>query len=171
VSEEHFEVLDEAGRPIGIAPRSEVHARGLWHRAAHVFLFRSDGRLVLQQRQATKDVCPDAWDLSVAEHLRAGESYAEGAARGLQEELGIANVRLEALGAPLRFKLDLPGKGIKDYEFQQCFRGQFDGAFSLDPAEVAAVREIDLRALRSEIRNNRAGFTPWFVNCAKLVGV
>src|SRR5690348_11391125 len=118
MSEETFEILDEAGRPIGIAPRSEVHARGLWHRAAHVFLFRSDGRLVLQRRQSTKDVCPDALDLSVAEHLKAGESYAEGAARGLREELGIRNVDLEELGEPLRFKLDQPP--IKDYEFQQC---------------------------------------------------
>jgi isopentenyl-diphosphate delta-isomerase type 1 len=170
VTEEAFEVLDEAGNPLGIAPRSEVHARGLWHRAAHVFLFRSDGRLLLQQRQASKDICPGAWDLSVAEHLKPGESYAAGAARGLREELGIEGIALEELGGPFRFRLDLPG--IRDHEVQQCFRGRHDGPVSPDAAEVAAVREIGLPALKTEMRNNPARFTPWFVNCAtKLLGV
>ena len=170
--EEQFEILDEAGQPVGIAPRSEVHARGLWHRAAHVFLFRSDGRLVLQQRHAGKDVCPGAWDLSVAEHLQPGESYAAGAVRGLQEELGVPPVALEPLGEPLKFRLDLPEKGIRDYEFQQCFRGAFDGRLVPDGVEVSQVRDIDLPALKAEMRNNPGHFTPWFLNCAtKLLGV
>lgn len=169
MSEEKFEILDDAGKPIGIATRSQVHARGLWHRAAHVFLFRSDGRLVLQRRQSSKDVCPDAWDLSVAEHLMPGESYADGAVRGLREELGLGPIPLHALGEPLRFKLDLPAKRIRDYEFQQIFRGEFDGPLSPDPAEVAAVLEIELPALEREIRNNPGGFTPWFLNCAPMI--
>lgn len=172
MTEETFEVIDEAGRPLGLAPRSEVHAKGLWHRAAHVFLFRSDGRLVLQQRQASKDVCPHAWDLSVAEHLKPGESYADGAARGLQEELGLSGVPLEPFGAPFPFRLDLPEKRIRDYEIQQCFRGCFDGALVPDAGEVAAVRDIELAALKREMRKNPGGFTPWFVHCAtKLLGV
>lgn len=167
-----FEVLDESGRPIGVAPRSEVHAKGLWHRAAHVLLFRADGRLVLQQRQHSKDVCPGAWDLSVAEHLQPRESYAEGAARGLQEELDVADIVLAELGQPIRFKLDLPEKRIRDYELQQHFRAQFDGRLAPDGVEVAQVREIGLPALKAEMRNNPGAFTPWFLNCAtKLLGV
>ena len=49
-SEEVFETFDAAGAPTGTAPRSRVHREGLWHRAANVLLFRSDGRLIVQQR-------------------------------------------------------------------------------------------------------------------------
>ena len=172
MNEETFEVLDGSGRAIGVAPRSEVHAKGLWHRAAHVFLFRSDGRLVLQRRAHTKDVCPGAWDLSVAEHLKPGETYVQGAARGLHEELGIENVFLETFGEPLKFKLELPEKAVKDYEFQQCFRGEFDGQLVPDSTEVAAVRPVHLLDLRTEIEKGPDRFTPWFLNCAsKLLGV
>lgn len=172
MSDEQFDILDDAGKPIGLAPRSEVHAKGLWHRAAHVLLFRSDGRLVLQQRQHGKDVCPGAWDLSVAEHLQPGESFAQGAMRGLQEELGVTSIAIEPLGEVVKFRLDLPEKKIRDYEFQRHFRGRFDGPLAPDGGEVAQVREIELPALRDEMRNNPGGFTPWFLNCAtKLLGV
>ena len=63
-AEEQFEILDERGRPVGLAPRSRAHREGLWHRAVHVFVFRSDGRLLIQRRQYDKDICPGVWDLS-----------------------------------------------------------------------------------------------------------
>ena len=61
---ELFDVVDAEDRVIGQATRSEVHARGLLHRASHVFVFNSDGQLLLQQRSATKDAHPLCWTSS-----------------------------------------------------------------------------------------------------------
>ena len=44
MSEEIFDVVNERDEVIGRAPRSEVHARGLLHRATHVLVFNSRGR-------------------------------------------------------------------------------------------------------------------------------
>lgn len=96
--EEQFETFDDTGEPMGLVPRSRVHREGLWHRAVHVYLFRSDGRLLLQRRQRDKDICPGAWDLSAAEHLKPGETFRQGAIRGLQEELNVKGVELTPLG-------------------------------------------------------------------------
>lgn len=82
---EQFDIFDETGAPLGVAPRARAHREGLWHRAANVFLFYSNGHLLIQRRQWDKDVWPGAWDLSVAEHLKPGETFKEAALRGFAE--------------------------------------------------------------------------------------
>lgn len=169
--EEHFETFTETGEPLGLAPRSVVHARGLWHRSVHVFLFDDDGRLHLQRRATDKDVCPDRWDQSAAEHLKPGESYAEGALRGLAEELGITGVELEPLGSIYAARLDLPVPGIHDYELQQSFRGVWSGTLIPDPAEVAEVRTVTLASLADWLRDSPGDFTPWFLRDVYRCGI
>jgi isopentenyl-diphosphate delta-isomerase type 1 len=90
-AEEIFELVDEQGRVIGTAPRSACHGDpSLVHRAAHVVVMDGAGRLYLQKRSLTKDIQPGRWDTSVGGHLAPGEDFAAGAAREMQEELGLA---------------------------------------------------------------------------------
>jgi|SRR5690625_93697 len=168
---ELFAVFDSAGRHIGVAPRSRVHRQGLWHRAANVFLFRSDGRVLLQRRQNDKDVCPGAWDLSVAEHVQFAESFAAAAARGSREELGIGQIELEPIGSVVSAQLDVPESGIRDYEFQQSFHTVFDGAVSPCADEVAEVRLVTLEQLAAEVNQHPDAFTPWFVQRARELSI
>jgi isopentenyl-diphosphate Delta-isomerase len=169
--EELFATFDTAGAPTGTAPRSLVHRQGLWHQAANVLLFRSDGRLIVQQRSGDKDVCPGAWDLSVAEHLKPGETYEQGALRGLREELGVANVALQRLGDAVQARLEIADKGIKDYELQQSFRGIFDGDVRPDPIEVRAVDLMTLAEVTSAMRTRPDDFTPWFRDAFDRLGL
>ena len=76
--EEVFETYDAAGLPLGLESRSFIHRHGIWHRASNVFLFDGNHRLLIQQRQMTKDVCPGLWDLSAAEHLDIEEAEDDG---------------------------------------------------------------------------------------------
>ena len=161
---ELFETFDAAGRRLGLVPRHEVHARGLWHRSVHVFLFRSDGTLCIQRRAPNKDIYPGRWDLTVGEHLQPGEDYAAAAHRGLREELGIAAVELTPLGGERPFRCDLPERGIADHELQAAFRGVFDGALEPDGVEVAAVRSIGAAELHAWVARAPADFTPWFLH-------
>lgn len=169
--DELFETLDDSGSPTGSAPRSRVHREGLWHRAANVFLFRSDGRLIVQQRHRDKDVCPGTWDLSAAEHLKPGETYEQGALRGLREELGVENVVLEPIGDVAQARLDIADKGIKDYELQQTFLGVFDGELRPDPSEVNAVDIVALSELAVAFETRPSEFTPWFRDTAVRLGL
>ncbi len=43
-------MVDERNAVVGHALRSDVHARGLLHRAVHVLVFNSACELLLQQR-------------------------------------------------------------------------------------------------------------------------
>ncbi len=170
-TEEEFEIFDAQGAPLGMAPRSRVHRQGLWHRAAHVWLFDDEGCLFLQQRAAHKDLHPLCWDFSVGEHLRPGESYLEGALRGLQEELGVTGIALQPLGSVRQGQHEIPALGIRDYEFTQSFSGAYLGPLVPDPAEVAQVRQVPLALLRSWVRQRPADFTPWFLPDARAAGL
>ena len=169
--EEHFEVFTETGELLGTAPRSRVHAEGLWHKSAQVFLFNSQGNLYLQRRVEDKDVCPGLWDQSAAEHLTPGESYLEGALRGLKEELAVTGVELTPLGEAFAGRLDQPELGIHDHELQQAFQGTWDGPVYPDPAEVAEVRTVALDTLAGWVRESPQNFTPWFLRDAIRCGI
>jgi isopentenyl-diphosphate delta-isomerase type 1 len=89
MAEEIFDVVDDSDQVIGTAPRSDVHARKLRHRAVHVFLFNRKGELFVQKRAATKDSFPRCYDSSASGHLNSGEDYDLCAKRELHEELGL----------------------------------------------------------------------------------
>lgn len=169
--EEQFEIFTEAGEPLGTAPRSRVHAEGLWHRSAQVFLFNGAGDLYLQRRADGKDICPGLWDQSVAEHLTPGETYLQGATRGLAEELGISGVELTPLGEPFAGRLDQPSLGVRDYELQQAFTGTWDGPVRFDRTEVVEVRTVALDELVRWMRQQPEEFTPWFLRDAVRCGI
>jgi isopentenyl-diphosphate Delta-isomerase len=171
MTEELFETFDGAGRPAGVVPRSQVHKEGRWHRAVNVFLFRSDGRLLVQRRHPNKDVCPGAWDLSVAEHLKPGESYHEAATRGLREELGVANASLEPLGDVTASRMDDDCAGIRDYELQQAYRTVFDGPVAPDSKEVSETALYSLGELADAFRQRPDDFTPWFRESVTRLGL
>jgi isopentenyl-diphosphate Delta-isomerase len=98
--QEILEVVDADDRVVGHAARSEIHRRGLLHRAVHVFVFDSQGNIYVQRRSASKDRHPLKLDSSAAGHVDPGESYRETAYRELEEELGIRSELEEVLRVP-----------------------------------------------------------------------
>ena len=124
------DIVNERDEVIGRAPRSEVHARGLLHRAVHVFVFNSRGEVFLQKRSMKKDRQPGVWDSSCSGHVDSGEDYDQTAVRELREEIGLA---LNAPPARL-FKVDVCPE--TDAEFVWAYQCQSNGPFQLDPDEI-----------------------------------
>ena len=130
MTEEIFEFVNDRDEVIGRAPRSEVHRRGLKHRAVHVLVFNARGELFLQKRSLKKDCFPGVWDSSASGHIDPGESYDACAVRELGEELGLQVTKpLERL-----FKIDAcPETGE---EFVWVYRCEAEGPFTLHPEEI-----------------------------------
>ncbi len=168
---EYFETFDDDDNPTGLAARDEVHASGLWHRSAHVFLFTSDHELFVQRRAAAKDLHPGCWDFSVGEHLKPGETYLAGARRGLAEELGVTGVALQPIGGLHRAINRIPELGVVDREIQQAFSGCYDGAVRADSNEVADVICLSVDALRNWLERSPEAFTPWFLHEVTRLGL
>ena len=151
---ELFDVVDAQDRVIGCAPRGEVHAKKLLHRATHVLVHDAAGRLYLQRRSLGKDTFPGCWDSSCSGHLDSGEDYPIAARRELGEEIGWHEASL-----PLRPLVRLGASPETGNEFLQIYLlGPIAGPFDLNPAEISEGRwftpaEIDalLRELPDKV--------------------
>jgi len=99
--DEQVDILDEHGKPTGESClKSEAHRKGLLHPTVHIWLYTSDGRVLIQQRGKNKTTHPLLWDVSVAGHVGAGEKIVTAAIREVQEEVGltISESDMEPLG-------------------------------------------------------------------------
>ena len=157
--EEWFDVVDEQDRVVGRASRAEVHARNLRHRAVHLWLFRPNGRLLLQKRALHKDSAPGCWVSSCSGHLDCGEDYEGAARRELEEELGIPPEEV-AWTPPWR---KFPASPETGHEFVQVYllRG-YRGAVHPNPEEVTDLRWMAPSAVDRALREEPGAFARSF---------
>ncbi|MBD9679123.1 NUDIX hydrolase [Pseudomonas sp. PDM18] len=128
--------VDEDDQLLGSLPRAELRARGLIGRGTFILLFNSAGELCVHRRTLSKAVYPGYWDPAAGGMVQADESYAESAARELEEELGIAGVELRAHGT---FFFDQPDNRL----WCAVFSAVSDAPLTLQPEEVLEAKFID----------------------------
>ena len=88
--EEQIDILNPDGSQAGYScGRTEVHAKGLWHRTVHIWAFDGAGRVLFQLRSHLKENNPNLLDTSCAGHISAGDTSRNAAVRELKEELGV----------------------------------------------------------------------------------
>ena len=149
MSEELLDVVDADDRVIGVKTRGEIHAQGLMHRAVHILVFNTSGKLFIQKRSMRKDNNPGLWDSSAAGHVDSGEDYYSCAIRELGEELGLI------VTAPLEYLFRLAASPITDMEHCSVYRCMDDGPFELEAGEIdegawVSSTEMDKRVLEDD---------------------
>jgi isopentenyl-diphosphate Delta-isomerase len=152
--DEIFDVVDERDQVVGRATRREVHARRLLHRATHVLVFNSGGRVFLQKRSMLKDSAPGCWDSSCSGHLDSGEDYATAAVRELFEEIGV-----KARAQDLEFQMRLPPTADTGWEFVSIYTLQHEGPMVTNPAEIDRGEWFDPAELSRALLERPAEFT------------
>lgn len=154
MTEEMFDVVDESDEVLRQLPRSQVHAEKLIHRATHIFVFRSDGRMLVHKRTDHKEEFPGVWTSSASGHVSAGETYDETAPRELFEELGLRAelTRLHKFAA------------CEDTcrEHTVLYETVCDDVVMADPNEIAAVDELHVSEVRERVAVDPGSFSPAF---------
>lgn len=157
--EEFVVLVNPEDKVLGLMEKQQAHINGLLHRAFSVFLFNSNGEMLLQKRASGKYHSPLKWTNAVCSHPRSEETYLEGAKRRVKEELGIDVELSEKFN--FIYKADV-GNGLWEHELDHVFTGNFEGEFYLNKDEVEEVRYISLENLNQEISENPDNFTEWF---------
>jgi isopentenyldiphosphate isomerase len=157
MSEEIFDVVNGRDEVIGRAPRAEVHARGLLHRAVHVLVFNARGEVFLQKRSLKKDRQPGVWDSSSSGHVDSGETYDQTAVRELREEIGLT------VAAPPQRLFKLDACEATDAEFVWIYRCESEGPFTLHPEEIETGGWFAPEAVTKWISDRPQDFAPAFV--------
>ncbi len=145
---ETVSIVDSSDAVIGALPRDEMRRRGLIYRVTHILVFNAAGEILVQRRTECKDIYPGLLDLAAGGVVRAGESYADSAARELAEELGVT--------PPLTAHFDLwfedpdpapsapPARPKRNWG--RVFSCAHEGPFSLQASEVAAAHFMPVKA-------------------------
>ena len=102
--------VDDDGTPIGIGPKLQSHnAQTKLHLAFSVFIFNSQGEVLLQQRAMTKKTWPGVWSNSCCGHVMLRESTGHAAARRLKKELGLVADEFAIILPDFRYRAEKDG--------------------------------------------------------------
>ena len=137
--------VDEQDNLLGALVRSDLRERGLIGRGTYIMLFNSAGDLCVHRRTLSKAIYPGYWDVAAGGMVQADETYAESAARELEEELGVSGV---ALTAHDHFYFEDTGNRL----WCSAFSAVWDGPLKLQPEEVLEARFIPVEQVMQEIR-------------------
>ena len=127
MADELIDICDENNNLLGIRKmKSEAHRDGLWHRAAHIWIYNSKGEILLQLRAKNKELYPGVWDTAAAGHVGAGEEPVDAALREVKEEIGLSVIKgnLEFFKI---FKRMYVFRHLNNKEFYYVYLFKYDG--------------------------------------------
>lgn len=96
---EYLDLVNDDDEVVGKDDRNTIYAKGLKnYRVVNIFVFNSEGEVLLPKRDSTRRIFPNCYDFSCGEHVESGETYEQAAIRGLNEELNLTDVKIIPVG-------------------------------------------------------------------------
>ena len=169
MADELIDICDEFNNLTRIQKmKSEAHREGLWHRAAHIWIYNSKGEILLQLRAKGKLLFPDVWDISVGGHVSAGEDPVISGLRELEEEIGLKVEQDDLQFLNIR-KVKAIYKELRNNEFYYVYFLKFDGnikKMKLQNEEVQKIQFLSMGKIEKELKLNPSRYSPhgdyWF---------
>ncbi|MFQ5541525.1 MAG: isopentenyl-diphosphate Delta-isomerase [Candidatus Binatia bacterium] len=155
-------LVDEDGHEIGSMEKIKAHREGRLHRAFSIYVFNSEGKLLLQKRAKKKYHSGGLWTNTCCSHPRPQESIEKAAQRRLQEEMGFDCDLRESFSFTYKVKLD---NDLFEHEHDHVFIGEFDGEPVPNPEEVEDWKWIGLEELQKDVRERPDRYTYWLRIC------
>jgi isopentenyl-diphosphate delta-isomerase len=157
--EESIVLVDAQDVPQGVAPKAEVHRRGLKHRAISVLVRNHAGDMLLHRRNVEKYHSGGLWTNACCSHPRPGEAAEDAARRRLAEEMGIRCGVTPLFVAQYRAAVS---NGYIEDEVVRVFGSTYEGPISPDPAEVSEWKWLPLAELADDLVRRPDSYTVWF---------
>ena len=157
--DEYIDIVTVTGELTGkSALKSEVHKNGWYHNTIHLWLYTKQGEILLQQRSQKKPIYPLLWDVSVAGHIDAGETFLEAALRETKEEIGLQlqPENLSKIGIELHKSLYNEG-AIQDNEFHHVYIAELMVELNVlipQEEEVEALKLVSFKQFEALLTNS-----------------
>ena len=152
-------LVNENDSQIGVMEKMEAHQKAMLHRAFSVFIFNSNGEMLLQQRALHKYHSGGLWTNACCSHPRPGELTVHAAARRLQEEMGFSTQLTKIFNFTYKASFE---NGLTEYEFDHVFLGAYDGIISANASEVNSYSYKSLKDIELSLLKQPSDYTVWF---------
>lgn len=164
-------LLDDQHRPIGTAPKADVHtANTPLHLAFSSYAFDPSGtRLLVTRRALGKKTWPGVWTNTCCGHPAPGEDLAGAMTRRIGQELGLTPTAVELALPDFAYTATM-ADGTRENEFCPVFRVVVDADPEPDPAEVAEWKWVDWAGLVAAARHAPWLISPWAARQIPLLG-
>lgn len=157
---EQVVLVDDEGRPIGVADKATVHARATpRHLAFSCYGFDAQGRLLVTQRSARKKAFPLVWTGTCCGHPAPGEAIEDAVTRRLDDELGLAPVDLRLVLPDFSYRAS-DGE-VEENELCPVLVCTLVGEPRGRPDEVAAWAWWSWAEFLAQARAPHSGISPW----------
>ena len=160
---EQVVLLDESGRPTGVAPKHEVHHRDTpLHLAFSCYVVDPEGRLLVTRRALDKRTWPGVWTNSCCGHPAPDESVADAVVRRTQQELGIELTDVRLVLPDFRYRAVMDD-GTVENEICPVYVAtcQDPASIAPDPDEVADHAWEEWATFREAVLDGRRAVSPW----------
>lgn len=156
-------LLDDAGSPIGTAPRAGVHTTTTpLHLAFSCHLLDDDGRMLVTRRALTKRTWPGVWTNSFCGHPRPGETVEDAVRRHGRHELGLDVTDVAPLLPDFRYRAT-DAAGVVENEVCPVFSARTTQQPTPHPDEVAEHRWVDVADVLLVVERTPWAVSPWLV--------
>ena len=157
---EYVILVNSNDQPLGAMEKMEAHEKGALHRAFSVFVFNTEGEMLLQRRADEKYHSPGLWTNTACSHPRTGEKTADAAHRRLNEEMGF-DCDIEEVFHFI-YKQNV-GDGLIEHEFDHVFMGTSNSKPQPDPEEVSDWKYVNMDWLLKDVEDHPENYTVWFI--------
>ncbi len=152
-------LVDKDDNQTGVMEKMEAHRKAALHRAFSIFVFNSQGQLMIQQRALHKYHSPGLWTNTCCSHPRPGETTLDAAHRRLIEEMGFDCDLNEVFHFTYKASFS---NNLTEHEIDHVFFGVYDSIPALNSDEVSSYRMVSLNEIAKEMSDNPEMFTIWF---------
>ena len=160
VEEQMLVLVDERDNAVGTMEKMEVHQKALLHRAFSVFIFNSNGEMLLQRRALSKYHSGGLWTNACCSHPNPDETPVQAAQRRLFEELGFVTDVEVVFDFIYKAELD---NELTEYEFDHVLVGNYDGKIAINLSEVGDYCYRSMDDIRNELIAHPGKYTAWFL--------
>jgi isopentenyl-diphosphate Delta-isomerase len=157
--EQQVILVNEKDEITGTAEKLEAHQKGLLHRAFSIFIFNTQGEMLLQQRALEKYHSAGLWSNACCSHPAPGEVLEKAAVKRLKEEMGFKTAISRVFD--FIYKTDVEN-GLTEYEFDHVFAGEYEGPFHYNRTEVMDFSYKPMHVIKETLHKNPQHYTAWF---------
>ena len=157
--EKNVILVNEKDEITGSMEKLEAHKKGLLHRAFSIFVFNSQGEMLMQQRAIDKYHSGGLWTNACCSHPQPGEETGDAARKRLKEEMGFEIPVSKVFDFVYKAKFD---NGLTEYEFDHVFVGEYEGVVDYDKEEVMEACYESMEKINHSLKNHPEKYTAWF---------